>query len=175
MNYKGIIFDLDQTLVDTSISEIYRNQRNWGVVYSLIPKFKVYEGVEDVLAQIISTGIKTCIVTTGQRRYAQNVVNHFKISCEFIIDYSSAPRIKPYPDQMLKALDLLNLKSHEVISFGDRAIDIESSKSAGIKSVACLWGSREKELLLASKPFGIIEKPIGMLQYLRPIMNSRKT
>lgn len=166
--YKGIIFDLDQTLIDTSIAESDRKQKNWSVVYSLIPKFKIYEGINDVIAFILKNRLRTCIVTTGQRRYAQNVVAQFNIPCEFIVDYSSTSKIKPFPDPMLKALEIFTLSSHEVISFGDRAIDIQSSNSAGIKSVACLWGTNEKNMLLASKPSIIIERPVEIIPLITP-------
>lgn len=165
--YKGIIFDLDQTLIDTSIAESHRKLRNWSVVYSLIPRFKIFEGIDDVLASIRKHGLRTCIVTTGQRRYAQNVVAQFNIPCEFIVDYSSTSKVKPFPDPMFKALEFFRLSNHEVISFGDRAIDIQSSNAAGIKSVACLWGTTEKEILLASKPSIVINKPIEIISIIK--------
>mgnify|MGYP001456981473 FL=1 len=45
---KGIIFDLDQTLVDSNIAKSYRSARNWNTVYSLIPKFVLYEAYDKV-------------------------------------------------------------------------------------------------------------------------------
>jgi phosphoglycolate phosphatase-like HAD superfamily hydrolase len=165
--YKGIIFDLDQTLIDTSIAESQRKLRNWSVVYSLVPKFKIYEGINDVFVSLRKNGLRTCIVTTGQRKYAQTVVNHFNIPCEFIVDYSSTSRIKPFPDPMLKALEIFKLKNIEVISFGDRAIDILSSNAAGIKSVACLWGSNEKDILLQAKPTIIAKNPTDIINLIK--------
>ena len=61
---------------------------------------------------------------------------------------------------MLKALELLKLEKEEVISFGDKKIDIISSNNAMIKSVACLWGSNERELLIDSNPSFVINLPI---------------
>ncbi len=42
------IFDLDQTLVDSSIAEQYRNQGEWKSVFSMISQFELYEGIDDV-------------------------------------------------------------------------------------------------------------------------------
>ena len=38
----GLIFDLDMTLVDSSIAETARKNRRWGDVYNLIPQFTLY-------------------------------------------------------------------------------------------------------------------------------------
>ena len=65
--YAGIIFDLDQTLVDSTISEQHRRMRNWHVVYSLIPRYKMYDGISEVFTHISKNGLRTCIVTTSQR------------------------------------------------------------------------------------------------------------
>lgn len=46
---------------------------------------------------------------------------------------------------MLKALELMQCSAKETISFGDRVIDIQASNAAGIESVACFWGTKEKE------------------------------
>ena len=45
---KGIIFDLDQTLVDSNIAKSYRSARDWNIVYSLISKFVLYEAYDKV-------------------------------------------------------------------------------------------------------------------------------
>lgn len=161
---KGVIFDLDQTLIDTSIAEIHRKRCEWQAVYSLIQRFQFYDGIKEVLSKIQKDGIRICIVTTSQSKYAQLVVNHHKIPQEFVIDYSSTARRKPYPDPMFKALEKFSLTNKEVISFGDRAIDIESSNLAGIYSVACMWGTSERELVIKSRPSRIIENPGDILK-----------
>ena len=163
---KGVIFDLDQTLVDSSISEIYRKSRDWQKVYSLIPSFTLYEGFEIVFKQLKSMHIRSCIVTTSPSRYASKVVSCFKIPCEFIVDYFATPNKKPHPEPMLKALELFSLSPDEVISFGDRKIDIISSESAHIKSAACMWGTTEKDLLLDSPATFVINKPLDITQVI---------
>lgn len=42
---KGLILDLDQTLVDSSVATEARRCRDWQRVYSLIPSFRMYQGI----------------------------------------------------------------------------------------------------------------------------------
>lgn len=159
----GIIFDLDQTIVNSSIAAAVRNKRAWNQVYELIPKFEVYDGVQEVLDFAIANKISTAIVTTSPSAYCKRVVNHIGMKCEHIVGFYEASPIKPHAAPMLKALELMKLKPGQVISIGDRAIDIESSKNAGIISIGCLWGSEEKELLKKSQPDYLITKPSELI------------
>lgn len=43
-----VIFDLDLTLVVSSIAEETRRGINWPPVYSLYPRFKLYDGRQEV-------------------------------------------------------------------------------------------------------------------------------
>ena len=146
---KGIIFDLDQTLVDSSLAESYRG-KNWSKVYSLIPSFTLYNGYDIVFEYIKTNNIKVAIVSSSVSNYVKKVLTHFNINYDVIVAYHDVVQRKPSPEGMIKALDSMNLASNEVISFGDRCIDISASNAANIHSVACLWGSAEKEDLMNS-------------------------
>ena len=164
---RKIIFDLDLTLVDTTIVEQARHDRNWQLAYSLIPKCKLYEGMEEVLAIIRNNNINTCIVSTSPRIYVEKVVDYFNLPIQHIVAYHDAKPIKPHPAPMLKALELLGCSAAEAISFGDRVIDIQASNAAGIESVACFWGTKERgELLHAGYTHAII-KPEEILTLIR--------
>jgi len=68
---------------------------------------------------------------------------------------------------MQKALELMNEPAYNVISFGDRAIDIHASNAAGVESVACFWGTKEKAELLRSGYRHAIIKPSEVLTLIR--------
>ena len=68
---------------------------------------------------------------------------------------------------MLKALEVLGCDAKSAISFGDRVIDIQSSNAAGIESVACFWGTKEKAELLRSDYTHAIIKPNEILTLIR--------
>ena len=163
----NIIFDLDLTLVDTTLAEPYRSRRDWTGAYSVLPQCTVYDGLSEVFDIIRKFGINTCIVSTSPRPYVEKVVQTFNLPINHIVAYHDAKPIKPHPAPMLKALELLGCDARSVISFGDRVIDIQSSNGAGIESVACFWGTKEKAELLKSGYSHAIVKPNEILTLIR--------
>jgi HAD superfamily hydrolase (TIGR01662 family) len=149
---KGVIFDLDQTLVDSSISESYRNNRNWKKVFDLIPQFKIYNGIREFIDELQVKGYKIAIVTTSPSKYAEIVLNEFNIQYQFKVCYHDVLRRKPFPDQYLRVIQQLDLTLVNTYAFGDRYIDIQAAHSANIISCACFWGTNESDLLDKSNP-----------------------
>lgn len=164
---KGIIFDLDLTLVDSTIAENARSRRDWTLVYSLIPRFVLYPGIEEVFQFIRSNRQRylVSIVSTAPSSYVSRVANHFHIPVDTIIGYHDAPR-KPSPAGMLLAMQRMGTLPEDTVSFGDRAIDIQASKAARIRSIACTWGTKEAYLLSQSQPDAMISSAVEMLLYL---------
>lgn len=147
---KSIIFDLDLTLVDTTCLENARHNRNWQEAYRLIPQTTLYPGIRELFDFIRNNNIKCAIVSTSPRPYVEKLVKYYNMPIRVIVGYHDAKPIKPHPAPMLKALELLGETASNVVSFGDRTIDIQASNAAGIESVACIWGTKEKERLLRS-------------------------
>jgi phosphoglycolate phosphatase-like HAD superfamily hydrolase len=68
---------------------------------------------------------------------------------------------------MLLALQKLGCSADQVISFGDRVIDIQASNAANIESVACFWGTKEKKELISSGYCHAIIHPREILTLIR--------
>lgn len=160
---KNIIFDFDLTLINRSISDVYREQRNWKKVFELIPQFTLYDGLNEVFSYIRGNNIQVTIVSFAMADLIEATAKHFNIPYNFIIAGKQIKNQKPHPESFYKALELMDCKSDEAFSFGDSVKDYEAAKAANIKHVACLWGSEEEtELkqhgceLFISSPFEII-------------------
>lgn len=168
---KSIIFDLDLTLVDTTCLEEARHNRDWNRAYELIPQTRMYDGMKDVLDLIRGSykkfNAKIAIVTTTPRPYVERIVSYYNIPYDHIVAYHDAKPIKPHPAQMLKALELMGVNAKSAVSFGDRVIDIEASNSAGIESIACFWGTKERVELLKSAYCHAILNPNEILTLIR--------
>ena len=148
----ALIFDLDQTLIDSSIAEPYRKSRKWDKVYSLIPKFNTYPGVNSLLEWLDEYEIPKCIVTSSPRPYCNGVLDHYCINFSALVCYHDTRLHKPNPEPILKGIELLGTDGDKVLSIGDQAKDILASKRAGVVTVAATWGSDNIDLLLESSP-----------------------
>lgn len=163
---KCVIFDLDQTLVDTSKLESLRNNRSWNEISNRIHESKLYDDIKIILNQISSRNIKIAIVTSSPSSYAKQILEYFDLKYDYLLGYHDVKKRKPDPEPMLNVLDHYNLKSNEVISFGDRDIDIISSNSANIKSIACCWGTSDRKSLEINDPFDIIDDSKSILKFI---------
>jgi predicted HAD superfamily phosphohydrolase YqeG len=47
--FKGVIFDLDETLVDTRMLASYREKQNWSLCYDNVRHTSLYENVDVLL------------------------------------------------------------------------------------------------------------------------------
>ncbi len=164
---KSVIFDLDLTLIDTTCLEKFRYNNKWQEAYDLISITNMYDGMEKVLDIIRQHSIKCSIVSTSPRVYVEKIVDYYNIPAQFIVSYHDAKPIKPHPAPMLKALELMCIAAKNTISFGDRVIDIQASNAAGIESVACFWGTKEKAKLLHSDYSHAIIKPEEIITLIR--------
>ncbi len=127
----------------------------------------MYEGISNVLDIIRKYNIPCALVSTSPRPYIEKIVEYYNLPIQHIVSYHDAKPIKPHPAQMLKALELMGKESTDVISFGDRVIDIQASNAAGIESVACFWGTKEKAELLRSSYSHAIVSPEEILTLIR--------
>lgn len=164
---RSIIFDMDLTLVDTTCLEEFRHKRDWSQAYSMIPQTSMYPGISEVLEIIRKNNIKTAIVSTSPRPYIDRLIEYYNIPSQHVVSFHDAKPIKPHPAPMLKALELMKITPKEAISFGDRVIDIKASNAAGIESVACFWGTKERAALLRSGYSHAIIRPEEILTLIR--------
>lgn len=137
----GVIFDLDQTLVDSSIAIDERRKRNWGKVYSLIPQFDIFKGIDSIINLLQSNNIPICIVTSSPRSYCQKVINNFGWNDIKLVCYHDTKYKKPHKEPIEKAISLLGVGKEHIVSIGDDIKDIVASNSAGVTSVGVAWGT----------------------------------
>ncbi len=158
----AIIFDLDQTLVDTKSIEFLRNSRKWKDIYPLIHTLLPYNGINDLLHDLQQNEYKVGLVTSTPRTYCDRILSHFNWNFDATICYHDTIRHKPYPEPYLKILKFLNTPIINAVAIGDDPKDIISANNAGLCSIAALWGCENPDLLKKSNPDYICENVIEL-------------
>lgn len=163
-----LIFDLDQTLIDSSVAEAHRQRREWGTVYGLIPQMKTYDGITEVIDYVRGNGGKIAVVTSAPGVYCGRVIRHFGWPVDAQVGYHDTAQRKPHPAPILRALEMMgNPDPKTVYSLGDMARDIIASRAAGVQSLACCWGCANRAELLAAGADHVFQQPLDVVAFLK--------
>lgn len=154
---KAIIFDLDQTLIDSQHIEHLRRSRQWSIAYQKIPTILAYDGISEILLVTRDNGIKLAIVSSSPSSYVQRVVRHFGWSFDCTVCYHDTNQHKPHPAPFIEAVNRLKIAAGDCWAIGDTPEDIIAARAAGMYAVAALWGSFDREYLKDAKPDNIFE------------------
>ena len=90
-----------------------------------------------IRASHILYGIKTCIASTATKENLYNVLKYFEIEDAFdiIITGENVSKGKPDPEVYLKALNLLECDTDEVIVFEDSKVGCEAAENAKLNYI----------------------------------------
>lgn len=157
MKIEGIIFDLDQTLVDTKSVLKYREDRNWGKAIRNLYQTKVFPDVKEMLLNLSEKHIKYGVVTSSPRKYAEAVISHHNLCIQVLVAYQDTGKHKPLPDPILKGIKELGLNNKNVLTVGDVELDIIAGKSAGAITALCGWAKNDNDCKVL--PDFIFNKP----------------
>ncbi|MGH9681982.1 MAG: HAD family hydrolase [Candidatus Acidiferrales bacterium] len=99
------------------------------------------------------------LVSSGSRSRVRRQLREQNVAEMFLAKVCSedAPRRKPHPAPMRRALDLLRLAPDVCVYIGDAPEDIEMAHRAGVRAIGVLGGSPVPERLRRSLPDAMIE------------------
>lgn len=149
---QAVLFDLDQTLADTSALEPLRRARQWGRVRGALGFVRDYPGVREVLRWLEETGVPTGVVTSSPDRYASLILDRLDWAPDVLVGYHATRHHKPNPAPLLHASRLLGIAPREVVYVGDDVADMLAARRASMYGIAALWGARAPSELIALEP-----------------------
>ena len=142
MTVKGFLFDLDQTLVDSSQLLAHRRIGAWGYVMSNLHQVRPFAGSpapHELPGRLRVAGYKIGIVTSSVRQYAEAVLKNLGVHYDVLVAYHDTQNHKPNPEPLQKALMDLGLSPADVCHVGDDAKDHEASYHAQVASIGAGW------------------------------------
>lgn len=130
-------------------------------------KTKPYDGIAELLEALNKQGIKTAVVTNKVENAAVILCNNkFGDIFDCVIGDNGKGRLKPYPDNVFRALDILGFPREEVLFAGDSDVDMITAENAGLRSIGVTWGFRDEAVLRKNGADFIVHYPTEILKIL---------
>ena len=147
-----VIFDFDQTLVDTSPVEALRAARRWREVMAQAPKLVVYDGIGELLATLHEKRQPLAIVTKSPDMVPKAFIKQHRWPIDIVIGYHQVRKRKPDPEGLLLAMSQAGAAPAETFHVGDQPEDTEASRAAKVAAIGSAWGLADVAALEGSKP-----------------------
>lgn len=136
----GVIFDLNQTIIDAGIALNAVENGDWKTAYDLIPQMTPYTEVVDLIHELINSGTEVAVVTSSPRDYCEKVLNTLEITGVITVCYDDTPQHKPYPQPYLFAMKQMeNQQREKIIAVGDEEYDLIAAYYAHIECALANW------------------------------------
>lgn len=105
-----------------------------------------YPGVHETLSELLAAGFTMGVVTNKPYAATMEILEALKLSRFFVtvVGGDSAPRRKPHPDPILKALADAKLRPADTIMVGDNYHDVEAAHAAGLSAIMVTYGYSHK-------------------------------
>ena len=126
-----------------------------------------YPSIIDLLKSLKKQNIKLAVCSNKFEHLVEelNIKMFLNLFDASVGEVKGIP-IKPAPDMVYKALDLLGLTKEEVLYVGDSEVDMDTASNALVKSVGVTWGYRAESLLLEHHADYIIHHPNQLLEII---------
>ena len=126
-----------------------------------IENLSSFDGIKETLNELKERGYVLGILTSNSQK---NVKKFLRKNGFDFFDFIYADSSFFGKDKVLKKLlQNRNLKTNQVVYFGDEVRDIQAALKLKIKVVAVSWGFNTKRLLASYKPTYLVENPSQIL------------
>jgi HAD superfamily hydrolase (TIGR01549 family) len=162
-----IIFDFDQTLVDTRPVEALRAARKWKDVMARASKLTIYEGITDLLAELHHRSQALAIVTKSPDMVARAFIRQYKWPIDIVIGYHQVRNPKPDPEGLLLAMSKAGSTPDDTFHVGDQPEDTAASRAANVVALGAAWGLTDINPLKVSAPDHLFVSVADLRNFLR--------
>lgn len=120
---------------------------------------KLFEQVEEVLADLHADGVKLGVVTTKMRLTTDRGLAFTNIAkyMDVVITIDDVQHAKPHAEPVQKALQGLGADPQRALMVGDSTVDIQSGINAGVKTVGVSWSLKGEQVLREAGAHYIIQ------------------
>ena len=117
-------------------------------------KFKLYDGVLDVLTYLYKRNYRMALVSSSSRSQLQLYFDLFGIDKFFSVTVAreDVDEQKPSAKPILQATEKLNVSPHECVVIDDAEDGIKAAKKLGALTIGVTWGFHNHKRISNAKP-----------------------
>lgn len=123
-------------------------------------ELEAFPGMLDLLERLDGEGRRLGIVSAKRGDIVQLAFDAlgFGHVMDVVVGSDEAPRGKPYPDQILVALERLGADPDDTAYVGDAPFDIAAAKAAGVHAIGVTWGGiHTRERMESEGPDAVVD------------------
>jgi pyrophosphatase PpaX len=139
----------------TELAQAYRD-----FYRPLHSELEAFPGMLELLERLDREGRQLGIVSAKRHDIVQLAFEAlgFGTLMDVVVGSDEAPRGKPHPDQILVALDRLDVDPDQTAYVGDAPFDIAAAKAAGVHAIGVTWGGiHTRERMEAEGPDAVVD------------------
>lgn len=160
MNLQDLVFVLGipgvVSLRQLGIDDVDQANECWNdLMKEYLHTIHVYDGIQEVLIELRERSILTGVVTskTNQEFLDDFVPFGLVRDLPYAVCADDTELHKPYPEPLLKFLEISGAQAENSIYIGDTIYDYECARDAGIDFGLALWGCKQPEVIPAKYKF----------------------
>lgn len=128
----------------------------------------VYEGIEEVIDDLLANNIKVAVVSNKAQEMAEKVVTHlFADKIRVVAGKREGFPAKPDPTLTLEIIKELGVEPCQCAFCGDSGMDMATAVNTGALPIGVLWGFRTEEELVNNGAKFIAKNPKDILKFIK--------
>jgi len=153
---------LDAVSVE-SVADAYRQDF---LYHSKVPEL-LFDGVEDMLKQLIADDYTLAIATGKSRTGLDRAMQQHKLGHYFITTRCAGEnRSKPHPEMLNSILHELDTHAQDAVMIGDSEHDMLMAGSAGVDAIGVTHGVEDAESLKTHHPLTCLDDITDLYEFL---------
>ncbi|MDA4112970.1 MAG: HAD family hydrolase [Thaumarchaeota archaeon] len=135
-----IKFELFRAALNAALDEV---EMDWNALAQPIP------GTTELLDRLRAKDVRLATLTNSGRAPSEWLLKQHDLlrRFDFTLSRDDVSKLKPSPDGVLEAVEMMGLPKEEVVYVGDSVIDVKAAKAAGVKVASVTTGRYSHERL----------------------------
>ena len=129
----------------------------------------VYDGVEEALAELKTSGVRLFLCTSKPLVYAERILERFDLARHFEAAFGAEldGRLEDKGELIAHILADRRLKASACVMLGDRSHDVVAARRHAIPAIGALWGYGGEEELSAAGAAVLVADPADVAAAFR--------